>query len=373
MKQRIMLAAMVLAAAATPVPAQGTPDPDSPRWQGVQALVRLAGSRGQADLDRFLEERIAPELREKVGPGPLREQLRRLRDDLSGMELQGARPEGPFAAVARFAAPEGGELVIPFRLEEGPPHRFLQIAFIGAAEPASQEPLTWENLEARLEEEAEAGFSGAVVVVRDGKTVLDRGYGLANREKRIPNRPDTIFAIGSTPIDFTKAGILLLAQQGKLGLDDPITKYFPDVPQDKRGITLRQLMTGRSGLRNFHGRPSDPNPDHTWIDRDEAMRRIFEGELLFPPGEGRRHSHSAWGVLAAVIEIVSGQSYPEFTEEHLFGPAGMVDTGFFGEPYPEDRMAVGYGDDTSGEINAPPYWGPTSWLVMGSGGQVSTT
>jgi hypothetical protein len=76
--------------------------------------------------------------------------------------------------------------------------------------------------------------------------------------------------------------------------------------------------------------------------------------------------------LAAIIEIAGDQTYPEFTKEHLFKPAGMKDTGFFGEPYDEERMALGYGPRSDGKINAPPHWGKTSWLVMGSGGQVST-
>jgi CubicO group peptidase (beta-lactamase class C family) len=185
-------------------------------------------------------------------------------------------------------------------------------------------------------------------------------------------RPDTILAIGSTPIDFTKAGILLLTERGKLKLSDPVTKYFENVPEDKRTITIQHLMTGRSGLQDFHELPGDRDPDHGWIDRPEAVRRILKQKLLFAPGEGRRHSHSAWGLLAAIIEIVGGQTYPEFTREHLFKPAGMNDTGFFGEPYAEDRMAVGYGPRQDGVVNAPPYWGKTSWLVMGSGGQVST-
>jgi CubicO group peptidase (beta-lactamase class C family) len=238
---------------------------------------------------------------------------------------------------------------------------------------ASVAPVTWDGLPGRLEEEAKKGFSGAVRVVRDGKTVLDRGYGLANREKKIPNTPETIFAIGSTPIDFTRAGILLLAQEGKLRLSDRIGKYLDGVPADKRDITLEHLMSGRSGLRNFHDLPTDRDPDHSWIDRAEAVRRILAQQLLFRPGEGRKHSHSAWGLLAAVIEVVGGQPYPQFTRERLFRPAGMKDTGFFGEPYAEERMAIGYEDLKDGKINAPPYWGPTSWLVMGSGGQVSTT
>lgn len=234
-------------------------------------------------------------------------------------------------------------------------------------------PLTWDTLEERMALEAEAGFSGSVLVVRDGEVVFDRAYGMANRGAGIPNRPDTIYCVGSTPIDFTKAGILLLWEAGKVGLDDPITKYFDNVPADKRGITIEHLMTGQSGLRNFHDIPTDRDPDHSYIDRDEAMRRIFSFPLLFEPGEGNAHSHSAWGVLAAIIEIVSGQTYDEFTRERLLGPAGMDDTFNYGKPIPTERMAVGYSDMQDGEINAPPYWGPTSWLVKGSGGMVSTT
>lgn len=233
-------------------------------------------------------------------------------------------------------------------------------------------PISWDTLPERMKWEAQQGFSGVILVARGGKTVFNEAYGLANREKSIPNRLDTIFGIGSTPIDFTKAGVLLLAQRGKLGLSDAISKYFDGVPEDKRAITIEHLMTGRSGLPDFHDIPSDRDPDHAWIDRAEAVRRILGQKLLFKPGEGQEHSHSAWGLLAAIIEIASGQSYPDFTREHLFKPAGMNDTGFFGEKYAEERMAIGYGPRKDGEINAPPYWGPTSWLVMGSGGQVST-
>lgn len=259
-----------------------------------------------------------------------------------------------------------------------PPLLLLPVLLAGAAtdgaEPEARSPdLSWENLAARLTAEAQRGFTGAVLVVRDGETALDAGYGLANRERGIPVRSDTIFATGSEPIDFTHVAILQLAQAGELSLEDPITKFFDDVPADKRAITVEQLMTGASGLRDFHDLPSDRDPDHSWIDRDEAVRRIFAQELLFAPGTGEAHSHSAWGVLAAVVEIAGGRSYRDYTREHIYEPAGMVDTGFNGDPVPAERLAIGYGRRSDGDVNAPPYWGPTSWLVMGSGGQISTT
>lgn len=249
---------------------------------------------------------------------------------------------------------------------------FLLVALQGPPADLPRRPVTWDGLAARLEQEAAAGFEGAVLVVRGDEVVLERAFGRANREKGIANRSDTIFAIGSTPIDFTRAAILFLEQVGQVQLDAPLARFFADAPEDKRAITLGQLLSGRSGLVDFVDTPQDSDPDHAWIDRAEFLRRVWTSRLLFPPGSAEAHSHAGFGVLAAVVEVVSGQSYPEFCEENLFAPAGMVDTGYFGEPIPEERLAIGYGARKDGTVNAPPFWGQTSWLVMGSGGQVST-
>ena len=233
-------------------------------------------------------------------------------------------------------------------------------------------PISWEGLAARMEADVKSGFSGAVLLVRGGEVVHEQGYGLANREQEIPVRPDTIFAIGSTPIDFTRAGTLLLVQEEFVALEDELGGFFPEAPADKRAITLGQLLGGRSGLVDFVDVPTDRDPDHAWIERAEFLRRVFATQLLFAPGKGQEHSHAAFGVLAAVIEEVSGKSYSEFCRERLFAPAGMTDTGFFGAAIPAERLALGYGVKKDGETNAPPFWGKTSWLVMGSGGQTST-
>jgi CubicO group peptidase (beta-lactamase class C family) len=183
-----------------------------------------------------------------------------------------------------------------------------------------------------------------------------------------------VYCIGSTPIDFTVTAIMLLGERGKLTLDDPIAKYVKDVPSDKRAITLRMLLTGKSGLPNFHHLPTDWDADLGWIDRDTAVRRILAQPLLFKPGEGEAHSHSAFGLAAAIIEMISGKTYAEFVRAEIFGPLGMTRTGFYGEKLGLDRaqFAVGNGESAVGLPNIPPNWGPTSWLVMGSGGMVST-
>jgi CubicO group peptidase (beta-lactamase class C family) len=235
-------------------------------------------------------------------------------------------------------------------------------------------PLTWASAPQALEQAEAQGFSGSVLLVRDGEIVLNEGYGFADRDRQIPNTPETIFAIGSTPIDFTHVAILQLLDQGKLDLNDPISRFFDGFPEDKRAITLEHLRTGASGLPDFPYLPGvDEDPDHSPLSRDEFIERARNAELLFTPGTDRVHSHFAWGVLAAVVEVASAQSYRDYITEHVLKPAGMTRTGFHGDQFPGETLAIGYESKTWGEINAPDHWDETSWLVMGSGGMVGTT
>ncbi len=352
---------------AGPVLAQ-RPDPNAANVRTVRALAQILEQAADV-TGESVDALVNPENREALLDAILK--IRALVRDADGVDV---RLNSPTSGQLVYALGQR-TLTVDFELTGiDPCHlKSLNVAQATGDSGDTPPPLAWETLEQQLDEAAaQMNLDGAVLIVRDGQIVLHKAWGMANREKKIANRPDTIFAIGSAPIDFTHAGILLLADQGKLNLDDPITRFFDNVPEDKQSITIRHLMTGGSGLPDFHDLPGDENPDHTWIDRDEAVRRMLAQKLLFAPGTGEEHSHSAWGMLAAVIEVVSGQTYQEFSRENLYGPAGLTDTGFFGDPLPEPRVAVGYGVRKSSEPNSPPHWGKTSWLVMGSGGQVST-
>ena len=139
-------------------------------------------------------------------------------------------------------------------------------------------------------------------------------------------------------------------------------------------MTIRMILEGRSGLPDFHHRPGDRDPDLTWIDREEAERRILGQTLLFAPGTDTSHSHSAFGLLAAILERAAERPYPTLLREEIFDPLGMERTGFYGETrgLSARAFAVGYDSNSVGLPNIPPNWGPTSWLVMGSGGMFST-
>jgi CubicO group peptidase (beta-lactamase class C family) len=380
MKRRIVVSlCRALAAAAAPAGPAGPGGNDellSRRVRG-QAIERLVESGGETPLQQFIDEQLAPEYRDSIAPGALLEQLRKIRAACAG--YGGVRIEVQNENTRITFLQETKETSVLFRLEPDPPHRIASLTL----EPTRQSerrtpelpPFTWDSLTQRLDAAAKDGFSGTVLVARDGKVVLHQGYGLADREHGRPITTETIYAIGSVPIDFTKAAILKLAELGKLSTSDPIGKFFPEVPADKRAITIGHLMTGRSGLPNFHHIPgTDADPDLTWIDRPTAIKRILDRALLFPPGEGRAHSHSAWVLLAAVVEIASGQPYGEFLQQHFFARAGMTRTGLHEDAarFDDEAFAIGYGGDSAGKLNIPKYWGPTSWLVMGSGGMEST-
>ena len=333
----------------------------------ISAFAKVIENPGE-DVKGFVGKHGAPDQQKQ-----LEMDINRIRPLVADAGEISVSLEGPTKGNFEFGFDDGSSKSVNFVLTTGNPVKMVSIKLVDNGKPQNElAAITLENLEQELAKATEDWFSGVIVVVKDGKPLFQKAYGFANREKEINNSLNTVFAIGSAPIDFTWVSILLLKDRGKLSLNDEIGKYFDNVPEDKSSITIGHLMSGKSGLPDFHDLPQDKNKDHTWIDRDEAVRRILNQKLLFAPGTDQRHSHSAWGLLAAVVEIVSGQTYQEFTTENLYQPIGMESTGFFGDKVSPDRIAVGYGVLKSSEPNSPPHWGKTSWLVMGSGGQVSS-
>lgn len=378
---KTLVAALMLTFAASVATAQettqnGSPPPRQLRGRGIEGMVE---STGDASLRQFIETHLAPSYRNSFAtPDQLLDHLRAIRNACVGFGGILADPVGDDGLLMKFMHDGGGETAVMMRIETLPPHQIVALDIdkdTPRAPGADVAPVAWDNLNARLDEEETKGFAGTVLVVHDGKIVLHQGYGLANRERNIQNGTETIFAIGSVPIDFTKGAILRLEEQGKLRTRDPITNFFDNVPADKTTMTIDHLMSARSGLPNFHHVDGeDPDADLSWIDRDTAVKRILSASLLFPPGEGDAHSHSAWVLLAAIVEIASKQHYADYLRDQFFKPAGMTHTGNHEdcERFSDDEFAVGYGGQSVGKLNIPKYWGKTSWLVMGSGGMQST-
>lgn len=222
------------------------------------------------------------------------------------------------------------------------------------------------EVETYLERQEAAGFSGTVLAVRNGRTVVHRPFGLADRERRIPVTRDTVFDVGSITKVLTAAAVFRLAEEGKLRLDDTMTQHLGSVPPDKRAITLRQLLAHRSGL------PLNPRRPFAPLTRAGAVQEALALPLRFRPGSGQGYSNVGYALLAAVVESASGERFEAALRRRVFEPAGMSRTGFSGERRWRPRdVAIGYGRQQRGARNAPDAYA-VRWPLKGAGGVVST-
>jgi len=202
------------------------------------------------------------------------------------------------------------------------------------------------------------GYSGAVLVAAEGKIVLKKAYGYANRSTKQLYTVDMVSCIGSVSKQFTGAAMVKLEMMGKLKTSDPIAKYLPGVPADKQGITIHHLLTHTVGLSGDQG-GSDEDP----IERDVLVARVLAQPLVRKPGEGFEYSNEGYSLAGAIIERVSGQGYEAFLREHLFLPADMAETGYQLPNWPITKLPMGYGPQ-GGE------WGrvyKNGWLPDGPG------
>jgi CubicO group peptidase (beta-lactamase class C family) len=228
------------------------------------------------------------------------------------------------------------------------------------------EPVLRDQIDFYLNSLVESGFSGAVLVARDGEILLRKGYGLAYDAQQRQVTPDTVFLFGSITKQFTAAAILHLEMQGLLNTQDRISEYLDAVPADKAGITIHQLLSHSSGLRkHVFGN------DFLEITREAAVSRILAPELLFEPAAGVSYSDDAYKLLAAIVEITSGQSWQSYLKDHLFQPAAMEDTGFFNNARWKDR-SVANGYYNGRDQGSPAKWPGPYWALIGAGGVMTT-
>jgi CubicO group peptidase (beta-lactamase class C family) len=179
-----------------------------------------------------------------------------------------------------------------------------------------------QRLDTYLSRATPFGFAGAVLVSRDGEVQLMKGYGEAVRDQGVANTASTVFSAGPIARQFTAAAVLRLEADGRLSTSDTIDRFLADVPQDKAGITLGDLLTNTSGVTDF------AVSDGEEVGLDEAVRGILDRPLAFEPGSSRQYSGAGYVLLGAVVERASGKPYEEVLREVVFLPAGMEHTGY---------------------------------------------
>jgi CubicO group peptidase (beta-lactamase class C family) len=226
-----------------------------------------------------------------------------------------------------------------------------------------------EKLDSYLTRLEGHGFAGSILVAKEGRILLHKGYGLADREKGIPFTPETVFDIGSITKQFTAAAILRLESEGKLKVIDPLGKYFDGVPEDKAGITLHHLLTHSAGLEDVFSGDYDEMP------KERLVQAALASKLLWPPGTRYRYSNAGYSLLAMVVEKVSGQPYETYLRETFFKPADMEKTGYRRPAWKPEELAHGYRGDEPWGTPLDKNWAPDGpwWTLRGNGGILSTT
>ena len=210
-------------------------------------------------------------------------------------------------------------------------------------------------------------FSGAVLVAVDGRPLLRTAVGFANRDSRLPNRPETRFRIGSITKALTAAAVMLLVRDGRLNLDDPACRYLASCPNGWRAVTVRNLLTHTSGIPDYlrlitlaeFNAPTLPAA---------LMALVADQPMSFPPGSAYGYSNTNYVLLGLIIEHGSGLAYGDFLEQRIFGPLGMTGSGYARDFTEVRGGATGYGYKTSstGEVV------PTDQAAFSDGGLYST-
>ena len=198
-------------------------------------------------------------------------------------------------------------------------------------------------------------FNGTILVAENGKVIYKKGFGLADMEWNIPNKPDTKFRLGSITKQFTSMLILQLVEGGKVNLEGKLSDYLPSYRQDTgTKVTIHHLLTHTSGIPSLTNLPSfmsevSRNPYPV----EEVVKKFCSGDLEFEPGAKYRYNNSGYFLLGAVVEKVTGRPYEKVLEERIFKPLGMKNSGYDHHATIMPNRAAGYEQSLEGYANAP--------------------
>jgi CubicO group peptidase (beta-lactamase class C family) len=221
-----------------------------------------------------------------------------------------------------------------------PPRRLSVLGLIPFAVAHAQQAMV-DSVDryvgAAIERELVPGMS--LAVIQNGRVLLQRGYGYANLELRVPASDSTIYQSGSLGKQFTAAATAMLAERGRIGLDDSIIKWFPEGKKIWRGVTIRHLLTHTSGVAEYTDSTFDYRKDYT---EDQLVKFAASRPLDFAPGERWSYSNTGYLLLGVLIHRATGRFYGQILQDLIFAPLGMATTRIISEADLVPNRAAGY-------------------------------
>lgn len=216
-----------------------------------------------------------------------------------------------------------------------------------------------------------AGFSGTVLVARDGTPVFRRSYGMASHELAVPNTNETAYNLASITKPFTALLIMMMQEEGRLNVGDLACTYLTDCPETWRTITIQQLLTHTSGIESYSRLPQwDEELDTRVFWRGGAAMMMRDQPLRFSPGTGWRYSNTGFDLLGLIVERVSGKALPEMYRDRILSPLGMDRSGFHTSRLVVPGAATGYYSLGSTFINTTPQSSSSAYGASGLFGTV---
>jgi CubicO group peptidase (beta-lactamase class C family) len=332
----------LLLALAVPAFAQtkpGAPDANGPAARRLRQLVAAVERGGEPHIRAFVREAYAPELRQRISEDRVARLYAMLSDASRGLELDSLRATSTEASALLRARLTGLWQPLSLRVEPRPPHRIIDVSAttgvklpkhpLAAAGVSDAERAREIERIARTLAEVDA-FSGVVLVARGDSVLYLGAFGDADKERRIPIKPDTRFALASVTKPFVTVAVAKLVEEGRLTWDDSLGKFFPELPlaQARGKVRIKHLLTHTSGLRQEFS--------------VQAIGLANKDSLLYEPGTRSVYNNGNFVLLGRIIELATGQPFYEYIREHVFRPAGMHDTDFDELHRVHERRAVAY-------------------------------
>jgi CubicO group peptidase (beta-lactamase class C family) len=345
--------------------------PETPAGRHVEAYF-LAFNAGESAMREFITGHNSKDALQKTPLEVRMDRYRQMRNRLGSLELRKV-VESRADFVSVVARTENGPIVrLEFQFEPAEPFGLLGIR-VEAMEDAGEENVPAaakknnDELLAAVKEygrqTSEAGeFSGVILVAQNGIPLFEQAYGFADREKKIPNRVDTKFNIGSINKSFTGLAIRQLVAEKKVSLDDPIGKFLPDYPNKDAAmkVTVRHLLDMTSGIGDFFGDRYEATSKEKIRSLEDYLPLFADKPLEFEPGARERYSNGGHVVLGLIIAKASGTDYYAYVRDHIFKPAGMNDSASFEKDAAVPNRAIGYARDGSS-------WKPNYETLPGRG------
>lgn len=322
--------------------------PDTPVANQLSAWISLHAGGNQDDYTRFIADHYSDALlKEDTAPDRADRQARVFLDT-RGFNIRRIEKSSPDEIVV-LAQASLTDLWFRLTMKLDPTNRITEYSSQRIPPPAdARVVLTDRELVPQIEKFMKKladvdAFSGVLLIAKDGRPVFKHAYGMASKAYNVPMRTDTKLNIASATKMFTAVAIMQLIEQGKLSLDDTVGKLLPDFPNKPvaEKVTVHNLLSHSSGLGDYHGAG--------YICRKGILRSprdyyplLADLKLSFEPGERMQYSNAGYVILGVIIEKISGASYFDYVDRHIFKPAGMTSTGFYDTDIDTPNLGTGY-------------------------------